>query len=171
MQDAQRLMTAEGVATTHTELHLVLEMRYAGQNSELGIPVVSLNVTRESLSEATEQFHLEHARTYGYCSRGEQVQLVNLRLRARSMDRWDHLPAPEALRTKAANGGSGGERPVYFGGKGWVTTPVIRRNDLGENPRSGPLIVEEYDTTIIVPPGTTARSISGTVRIRLEAGA
>jgi N-methylhydantoinase A len=171
LQDAQRLMTAEGVTTAHTELHLVLEMRYAGQSSELGIPVVSSGVTRTMLDEATEQFHLEHERTYGYCSRGEQVQLVNLRLRARSMDRWDHLPAPEALRTNAANGASGGERPVYFGGKGWVTTPVIRRVDLGEDPTPGPMIVEEYDTTIIVPPGATARAIAGTVQIHLEAGA
>ena len=96
---------------------------------------------------------------------------MNLRLRARSMDRWDHLPAPEALRTKAAKGVSGGERPVYFGGKGWVTTPVIRRSALSETPSAGPVIVEEYDTTIIVPPGATARSTAGTVQIHLEAGA
>jgi N-methylhydantoinase A len=75
------------------------------------------------------------------------------------------------LRTNAANGASGGERPVYFGGKGWVTTPVIRRVDLGEDPTPGPMIVEEYDTTIIVPPGATARAIAGTVQIHLEAGA
>jgi hypothetical protein len=33
------------------------------------------------------------------------------------------------------------------------------------------MIVEEYDTTIIVPPGATARAIAGTVQIHLEAGA
>ena len=171
LQDAERMMTAEGVATAHTELHLVLEMRYAGQSSELGIAVSSPEVTRESLRDATEQFHLEHERTYGYCSRSEQVQIVNLRLRARSMDRWDHLPSPDALRTKVANSVPSAERPVYFGGKGWVTTPVIRRSALSETPSAGPVIVEEYDTTIIVPPGATARSTAGTVQIHLEAGA
>ena len=168
LQDASEMMSAEGVPTANTELHLVLEMRYAGQSSELGIPIASPMVTRPILDEATEQFHQEHERTYGYCSRTERVQIVNLRLRARSMDRQDHLPAPEALRTKKAHGASAAERPVYFGDRGWVTTPVIRRTALTEQPRQGPLIVEEYDTTIIVPPGASARAVSGTVRIRLD---
>ena len=170
LHDASEMMTAEGVPTAHTELHLVLEMRYAGQSSELGIPIASPIVTRQILDEVTEQFHQEHERTYGYCSRTERVQIVNLRLRARSMDRQDHLPAPSALRTQKANGASpsSSERPVYFGDKGWVTTPVIRRTALNEQPRQGPLIVEEYDTTIIVPPDASARAIAGTVRIRLD---
>ena len=34
-----------------------------------------------------------------------------------------------------------------------LTVPVIERGDLSESPREGPLIVEEYDSTCIVPPG------------------
>jgi N-methylhydantoinase A len=36
-----------------------------------------------------------------------------------------------------------------------VDTPILRRSDLAA-PRSGPLIVEEYDATCVVPPGATA---------------
>ncbi len=90
------------------------------------------------LVDATEQFHQEHERTYGYASRDERVQIVNLRLRARSMDRQEHLPVPSALRSRKGNGTASTERPVYFGTRGWVTTSVIRRGDLGETPRHGP---------------------------------
>ena len=38
-----------------------------------------------------------------------------------------------------------------------MTTPVIGRDGLGSAPAQGPLIVEEYDATTVVPPGCAAR--------------
>ena len=45
------------------------------------------------------------------------------------------------------------------------------RQDLTGKPQPGPLIVEEYDTTIIVPPGAQVHATAGTVRIRLKGDA
>jgi len=166
--DAAGMMAGEGVAVDRSELQFTLELRYAGQSSELGIPVTQGALSPAVLAAAAEQFHIEHERTYGYCNRTERVQIVNLRLRARSLERQDHLPSPVALRRKSAVAASV-ERPVYFGPEtGWVTTKVIRRGDLTEKPQTGPLIVEEYDTTIIVPPGAAVHAAAGTVRIRLQ---
>jgi N-methylhydantoinase A/oxoprolinase/acetone carboxylase beta subunit len=39
---------------------------------------------------------------------------------------------------------------------------------LAEVRRNGQLIVEEYDTTIVVPPGATVRATSGIVRMHLD---
>jgi len=167
-RQAAEMMAAEGVAMDHSELHLALDMRYARQSSELSIPVDQSVLNPALLAAVAEQFHLEHERSYGYCSRTEKVQLVNLRLRARGLDRQDHLPAPSALRTSAGKAGAT-ERQVYFGPQqGWIKTPVLRRHDLNETPLNGPLIVEEYDTTIVVPPDGTVRAMSGVVRIRLK---
>jgi N-methylhydantoinase A len=168
--EASELMAAEGVPMVHSELQLVLDMRYAGQSSELGIAITESVVSQHVLADSTERFHREHERTYGYCSRAERVQIVNLRLRARSLDRLAHLPVPSALRTQETHGATKSrcDRQVYFGDEGWVATPVIRRADLGERPQGGPFIVEEYDTTIIVPPSATVRAIAGIVRIRLK---
>jgi len=169
-RQAADMMTAEGVAMDRSELHLALDMRYARQSSELSIPVEHSVLSPELLAAATEQFHLEHERSYGYCSRTEKVQLVNLRLRARGLDRQDHLPVPSALRTSKGKVGAT-ERQVYFGPQqGWKRAPVLRRHDLNENPRKGPLIVEEYDTTIVVPPEGSVQAVSGIVRIRLKGG-
>src|SRR5258705_317208 len=57
-------------------------------------------------------------------------------------------------------------RPAYFGGDGngraagWIDTPILRRSDLVTG-RSGPLIVEEYDATCVVPPDATASLDAG----------
>ena len=55
-------------------------------------------------------------------------------------------------------GKSSGERRVYFGPEtGHITTPIMARSGLSESPLAGPLIIEEYDATTVVPPGTSAR--------------
>ena len=167
-RQAADLMAAEGVAMDRSELQLALDMRYARQSSELSIPVGDTTVSPEIMAHVAEQFHLEHERSYGYCSRTEQVQLVNLRLRARGLERQDHLPSVSALRAGAGKAGPT-KREVYFGpAQGWLTAPVLRRDDLTEARLAGPVIVEEYDTTIVVPPGATVHALSGIVRIRLK---
>jgi N-methylhydantoinase A len=166
-EEAAAMMAGEGVALDRSELQFTLDLRYAGQSSELGIAVQERVLTPAVLAAAAAQFHVEHDRTYGYCNPTERVQIVNLRLRARSLERWDHVPSPSALKRGAPVASV--ERPVYFGpGSGWVTTKVIRRQDLTQTPQPGPLIVEEYDTTIIVPPDAQVHAIAGTVRIRLN---
>ena len=47
-------------------------------------------------------------------------------------------------------------RPAYFGPAGWLDTPVIDRPDLAGGAQAGPLIVEEYDATTVIPPGCLA---------------
>ena len=59
-------------------------------------------------------------------------------------------------------------RAVYFGEPhGWVLTEVIARGELTRR-RMGPLIVEEYDATCVIPPGAAAHcDASGNIVIDL----
>ncbi|MEA2196771.1 MAG: N-methylhydantoinase, partial [Solirubrobacteraceae bacterium] len=54
-------------------------------------------------------------------------------------------------------------RPVYFDEVGDFTdTPVYRRDRLGADATiDGPAIVEQADTTILIPPGARARTDAG----------
>ena len=48
-------------------------------------------------------------------------------------------------------------RRAYFGQEyGVIDTPVIERRDLRANPLPGPLIIEEYEGTTVVPPHASA---------------
>jgi len=59
-------------------------------------------------------------------------------------------------------------RPVYFGpNRGWADTPVVSRPDLAGRSEPGPLIIEEYDSTTVVPPTWTA-SVDEASNIILE---
>ena len=52
-------------------------------------------------------------------------------------------------------------RSAYFGGVfGWIETTVLRRSDLIAR-RAGPLIIEEYDATCLVPPGAQCHLDAG----------
>jgi N-methylhydantoinase A len=62
------------------------------------------------------------------------------------------------VRAKGAEPKPPPPRLAYFGS--WIDTPVMRRSDLAK-PRSGPLIVEEYDATCVVPPGAKAELDTG----------
>jgi N-methylhydantoinase A len=72
----------------------------------------------------------------------------------------------------AMNGRAGPRnvRPAYFGPHhGLCDTPVLRREHLTAEPLAGPIIVEEYDATIVVPPGCSAvRDQLGNIVIEVE---
>ena len=168
--EAEQLMAAEGVAVADSEMHFLLDLRYRGQSSELGIPV-RLPLDSAAIEQAVQGFHAEHEHTYGYHSPREATQIVNLRLRVRAR-------AGEAIEVRAdrinpavrgRSVGTASRRQVYFGTRwGWQDTPVLRREALDAG--IGPLVIEEYDTTIVVPPGASVRrDATGSVHMDLSA--
>jgi N-methylhydantoinase A len=60
-------------------------------------------------------------------------------------------------------------RKAYFGRDvGFIDTPVIPRGALGDDWRAGPLIIEEYDATCVVPHDARARlDMLGNIEIEL----
>ena len=168
-REAAELMAAEGVAVADSELHFLLDLRYRGQSSELGIPI-QLPLDASAIEQAVQGFHAEHERTYGYHSPQEATQIVNVRLRARARAgetievRADHIKP--AVRSRAVDPVR--DRQVYFGRRwGWQDTPVVRRDTLVAS--TGPLVIEEYDTTIVVPPGALVRrDATGSVHVDLR---
>ena len=149
--DLNTLMKDEGYLTSDYSITRYADLRYAGQAHELTIESRSADGTPDFAALA-DDFGAEHERTYGHQAEAEAVECVTLRLIARvAEDRPDR---------KAATSGGGDRkadpRQVYFGPvHGQMETPVIDRPDLA-NEISGPVIVEEYDSTCIVPPGWSA---------------
>ena len=107
------------------------------------------------ITQLAEAFGKEHERTYGHKAEGDPIQIVNLRLTARMRRgpeaRRETRLVPSARASAAA-------REAYFGAThGVLHTPVIGRQDLGAQSRLGPLLIDEYDATTLIPPGATAR--------------
>jgi N-methylhydantoinase A len=142
------------------------DARFAGQAFELTIPVGDGPLDANCIDAFCGCFAAEHTRRYGHAFSGHfAVEVVNLRLvGTRSPERHSGLP-------KSAPGSAAaiGQRLVHFGpGFGALPTPVINRGGLGLQPLHGPIIIEEYEGTAIVPPDGTARlDPAGTVLIGL----
>lgn len=143
---ADRLLEIpEGRATYKLEV----EMRYIGQAFELTIPLDEPSFSDGSRRRLRDLFDDEHERRFGHkFDETNQVEIVSLKVRATAPE--EH--PLKSFRT-AESVGVHSERQAYFGDDfGLMTTPVVGRNDLSDRPRSGPLIVEEYEGTTVVPP-------------------
>jgi N-methylhydantoinase A len=58
-----------------------------------------------------------------------------------------------------AQAGRGGLRRAYFGPNyGYLEARRVSRIDLAADRLDGPILIEEYDTTIVVPPRWSARA-------------
>lgn len=156
-QQAREELSREGYAETEIDLHFTVDLRYAGQSSELGLPF-AVDVLSESLvDDLPRHFNAEYRATYGYAT-DEDVELANLRLTAigRS-DRRLHFDNISIDAT--AVHGETGTRKVYFErGADPVDTTLIARADVTEQPVAGPVIIESYDTTIAIPGDCTFRA-------------
>ncbi len=127
------------------------DLRYAGQSFELTIPLRELRP--EQMREAFER---EHERTYGHKAPDDPVELVNLRVEVTLPREGAHRWGGAAARKSAPQGPR--ERLAYFGAaSGERAAPLLTRDELGTAARPGPLVIEEYDTTILVPPGCSAK--------------
>ncbi|HZS31825.1 MAG TPA: hydantoinase/oxoprolinase family protein [Methylomirabilota bacterium] len=153
-REAAALLRAEGHGDPAAPLRAV-DLKYEGQSFELTVPLPPDWRGSAGLEALAAAFAAEHQRTYGHAAPGDPIQVVSLRVTAR-------LPRPGgrlAIRLPSARGNAGaGTRAAYFGrGPGWLATPVLARGDLDGRPRPGPLLIDEYDATTLVPPGATAR--------------
>lgn len=138
-------------------------LRYAGQGFELSIelpraaaegadPVAAGSV---AAAEVRAAFEREYRRTYGQELVGHRLEFVALRVMAAVPP--EGAASITRARPAAHRAPRATSRPAYFGTRyGLIDTPVIDREALDLTARAGPLIVEEYEGTTVVPPQATA---------------
>lgn len=149
-------MEQEGYLKPEISIKRLVDIRYIGQSYELTIACPAGEIDSRILKELVEAFHEEHESTYGHKAVDEGVEIVNLRLV--SMGTSNRL-TPNLAGDTLNSGQDIQNREVYFGShQGLIATPVIRRSDLGFDFEQGPFIVEEYDATVVVPPGCNAKT-------------
>jgi N-methylhydantoinase A len=136
-------------------LRWLVELRYEGQGFALSVDVARAGNGAADASEVRSAFEREYQRTFGHVLPGSAIQLVALRVVAT-------LPPPGGARAvprlrRPAQLAAPGSRAAYFGREsGTLATPVLQRWHLDGSARPGPLIVEEYEGTTVVPPGASA---------------
>jgi N-methylhydantoinase A len=150
--EAWSSLAEEGISPDTVVLSRLADLRYAGQAYELTVRVSDDEVDVERV---TADFVAEHVKTYGHGSPDDPVDLVSIRLLARVHRRASLTGvAPSA---DGSSGTAGETREAYFGPEvGLVDVPVIGRAALLGAKLEGPLFLDEYDSTTVVPPGCRA---------------
>lgn len=152
---ARTALVTDGYRPDEIKLRRQADLQYAGQAFELKVAVIP----GQAIADIIEAFEAQHERTYGHRAENGQVNLVSLRLIAEVADAESQAAdaAAAPFGDSTAEGGQHRERDAYFGEhSGLLRTPVIARSDLSAQGRQGPLIVEEYDSTVVIPPDGTA---------------
>ena len=153
-EDARQRLAADGYGGEAGGIERHASLHYQGQTYELTVPVPDGPLDDAALATLEEAFHAEHERTYGHRAGPEEpVELVTMRALGRG--RRPTAPPPRIVDA-ATSARTTAARRAYFGPEyGWCEAAVIGRADLAEA-RAGPVIVEEYDATCVVPPGVGA---------------
>jgi N-methylhydantoinase A len=148
---ARAALEPAGLAGQRVRCHRLANLCYPGQTFDIPVPVVGQTgeLTAKAISATIERFHDAHEKLHTYASRDEVPILRGLRVQATGHSRKPTLPRAPRAGGKSARVGA---RKAYFDGR-FVTTPVFDGTRM--SPRatlSGPAIIEEPFTTIVVYP-------------------
>jgi N-methylhydantoinase A len=154
----ERLGREAGAAEVRYERNV--ELRYARQDSELTFRIPDDVPGAELCGWLERAFHPEHERNFGYRRDGEPILAVSVRVRAvtpaRSVAVRD-LAASFERAARDAPRAAPAMRQAYFGpDRGELPARLLTRASLMQGPLAGPAIIEEFDTTIVIPPGWRA---------------
>jgi N-methylhydantoinase A/oxoprolinase/acetone carboxylase beta subunit len=156
LERASRDLAGEGFGVRRQVLERLLDVRYAGQSSELAIPWST---------DCRRAFDRAHHRLYGYSDSGRTVEVVAIRIRATGVTTKPRLPRPSAAdRPRERRGAT---RTVWFAGRP-VRCAFHAWESLAPGTRGrGPALITSSEASIVVPPGR-AYSVDafGNVRIR-----
>jgi len=140
---------AELIEPERLRVEAFFDMRYAGQDFTLPVPVHERELAANDLDTIRRRFDDVHERRYGHHAPDEEAEVVNLRLtgfgrreKARMID------GAVCARTP----GQSSRAPVHFtAGAAAVDAPVYARDDLAAGDRiGGPALIEEYASTTVV---------------------
>lgn len=145
-------LSEEGVDDDQIRIDYGVKMRYTGQWRSLE---VGCDHPVGDVADVREAFHRQHEQTYAYSDRDQQVEIYGLHVTGRGLVEKPAFPEIDAGDASDAELDS---REAYFVEAGdYVETAIYDRARLGAGATiEGPAIVEQMDSTVVVPPNATA---------------
>lgn len=147
---ATRWLEQQPVRMESSDVTSSVDMRYSGQAYEIEVALGAEGM-RADLAPVLDAFHRQHEKIHGHSDSEAPVEIVNLRVRA--------VGRTEKFETRSVDGRRGQTattcpvRKMWFV-EGAVDGFVYQRSALGAGTAiTGPAIVEQEDTTVVIPPG------------------
>ena len=150
-KEAIERLRHEDVAPENTVLQRTVEMMYQGQWRSLAVLAPS-QIT--NIQELIRGFHDEHEREYNFRREEAPVSIFRVGVKATGVVPKAELPSYEVNVHKPE---PTGQRDVWFKGQCCTTDVYDRATMRAGADFSGPAIVEQVDSTVVIPPQATAK--------------
>ncbi len=146
-------LSGDGFSDDEISISRGLDMRYVGQVHECTVEIDTFDITQDKLDEIKQAFHTRHKELYTYDEPHNPVEVVNVESTI-----VGHVTKPTRKNIAAGTGAEKtvkGHRDMVFSLDGAAQpTPVYDGTALGAGDTlSGPAVIEEVTTTIVVEPG------------------
>jgi N-methylhydantoinase A/oxoprolinase/acetone carboxylase beta subunit len=157
-EQAVRQLEEDGVSSDRIVIQRIADCRYLGQGYELRVDAAAGQVDHDWVEKVRSDFHDIHQREYSRRFEDSDIEIPNVRVRGIGL-----MPPLEVPEVEA--GGSPDEA-LRHEGEAWfrvggelkaVPTRYYERAALRAGATlEGPAIVNQYDSTTVIPPGITA---------------
>ena len=128
-------------------------MRYTGQGYEVEVPLEISTIQNEDRNDIKERFETVYMELFG---RVESMPLEIISWRVVVSGPTPEFSLASSGDNRVVKEALKGSRPVYFGENGYTDTDVYDRSLLKPDFRvAGPAIIEERESTLVVPPEFT----------------
>jgi N-methylhydantoinase A len=149
-------LTRDGFEQDRISIRRSLDMRYVGQVHECTVEIDPFDIDDAALIDVIEAFHTRHEELYTYSERQSVVEIVNVESAI-----WGRVDRPNRMSIAKGQGAENallGTRPMIFDASAVATDcPVYSGARLGADDRiTGPAVIEEVTTTIVIEPGWQA---------------
>jgi N-methylhydantoinase A/oxoprolinase/acetone carboxylase beta subunit len=157
MVDEGRSLLQQAGFTRGVAVEASADMRFAGQRSEVNVPLRRLTLPASSAGIIDRDFRAVYRARYGRDVPEVKPEFVNLRVTVRGPSHGGRL-RPPVPRREARVSGPSSRRPMFFEPRrGFVDCPAHERAAIVKGQRiTGPAVVEDRDSTAVVPPRWTA---------------
>jgi N-methylhydantoinase A len=142
------------IPSSGTRTEVAAEMRYDGQGYDVTVPLDRAWLADGDTGRIRAAFHEAHRATYGHANEAAQIWLKELRAHV-----VGEMPKPRLAPLRSTTGHAHSvTRPIRLFGE-TIAASVIERSALDAT-IAGPAIINQMDTTTLVPPGWQARRIA-----------
>ena len=168
MRSGTGALEADGYRPEERAFAFLVDLRFLGQGSELTVPIAGVEIIPRNLSALQRSFVEEYGRTYGHLPE-DPIEVVNLRLiaigRRRDRLRFESLVSGTEDSTTQPS-----RRPVFDGDRmEFQETDILPRSAVAQRCVDGPVVIESYDSTVVVPVGCRAEGDAvGNILISLD---
>jgi len=154
--DAGAQLLADGFGPEEMDLSRSVEMKFSLQIHQVEVDIPGGDLSAEDAAAQEDRFLAQYEKIYGkgsaFAGAGSQIGLFRVRARGR-------LRRPRLPKLQAGGGAEPASRDIYWRESGkFVPTAIHDGLALSAGAEApGPAIVEFPVTTVVVPPGATAR--------------